>query len=93
MVRSGEITIESSLRSRYHRCVEQPKEGYVQLATEQLSRQEQLARLTDQHRALKERLKELDKHLSLTSAEQVERAQLKKMKLRTKERILRLQGY
>jgi uncharacterized protein YdcH (DUF465 family) len=65
----------------------------VQLATEQLSRQEQLARLTDQHRALKERLKELDKHLSLTSAEQVERAQLKKMKLRTKERILRLQDY
>lgn len=65
----------------------------MQAAIEELSKQELLTRLTHQHRALKQRLRELDKHLSLTSAEQVERAQLKKMKLRTKERILRLQVF
>ena len=54
-------------------------------------RQEQISQLADEHRALKARIRELDKHISLTSAERVERAQLKKMKLRTKERLLRLQ--
>lgn len=49
--------------------------------------QEQLDRLTAEHRAFKSRLRELDKHISLTSAEQVEYAQLKKLKLRTKDRI------
>lgn len=65
----------------------------MQATIEGLSKQEQLAQLNNHHRALKARLRELDKHLSLTSAEQVERAQLKKMKLRTKERILLLQGH
>jgi uncharacterized protein YdcH (DUF465 family) len=46
-----------------------------------------LARLTAEHRALKARLRELEKHIALTSAEQVEYAQLKKLKLRTKDRI------
>lgn len=54
-------------------------------------RQEEISRLTLEHRELKARIRELDKHISLTSAERVERAQLKKMKLRTKERLLRLQ--
>ncbi len=65
----------------------------MQTATQGLTKEQQLDQLMDQHRALKARLHELDKHLSLSSAEQVERAQLKKMKLRTKERILLLQQH
>ena len=53
---------------------------------------DELYRLTSEHRALKARLHELDKRIALTSAERVERAQLKKRKLRTKERILRLRA-
>jgi uncharacterized protein YdcH (DUF465 family) len=49
--------------------------------------QNKLDRLTAEHRAFKSRLRELEKHISLTSAEQVEYAQLKKLKLRTKDRI------
>ncbi|MCG8417407.1 MAG: YdcH family protein [Proteobacteria bacterium] len=63
----------------------------MQVASFDRPKQEEITRLTDEHRALKARLRELDKHISLTSAEQVERAQLKKMKLRTKEKLLRLQ--
>jgi hypothetical protein len=63
----------------------------VQPVSDILSKQEQLSKLTDEHRALKERLRELDRHIALTSAERVERAQLKRLKLRTKEQILRLQ--
>lgn len=61
-----------------------------QQATSDVSQNELLARLTEQHRVLKERLRRLDRHVSLTSAEQVERAQLKKMKLATKDRIREL---
>ncbi len=43
--------------------------------------------LTAEHRAIKARIRELDKHIALTSAEQVEYAQLKKLKLRAKDRI------
>lgn len=43
--------------------------------------------LVAEHRAIKARLRELDRHLSLTSAEQVEYSQLKKMKLRAKDRL------
>lgn len=50
-------------------------------------KQELIEELTAEHRALKARLRELEKHLTLTSAEQVEYAQLKKLKLRTKDRI------
>jgi uncharacterized protein YdcH (DUF465 family) len=46
-----------------------------------------IEQLTAEHRALKARLRELEKHIALTSAEQVEYAQLKKLKLRTKDRI------
>jgi hypothetical protein len=47
--------------------------------------------LTAEHRAIKARIRELNKHLSLTSAEQVEYAQLKKLKLRAKDRIRMLE--
>ena len=55
------------------------------------SKDAQLTKLGDEHRALKGRLHELDKHIALTSAERVERAQLKKLKLRAKDEMLRLQ--
>ena len=46
--------------------------------------------LEAEHLALETRLAELDRHLSLTAEEQVERAQLKKLKLAMKDRIARL---
>ena len=55
------------------------------------SKQDLLEQLTAEHRALEERLRKLDGHLSLTSEEQVEYNQLKKMKLRTKDRIHELE--
>jgi hypothetical protein len=55
------------------------------------SKEDLLGRLTAEHRAIKERLRQLDRHISLTSAEQVEYAQLKKMKLATKDRIRALE--
>ena len=55
------------------------------------SKDDLLTRLTAEHRAIKERLRQLDRHISLTSAEQVEYAQLKKMKLATKDRIRALE--
>ena len=63
----------------------------MQTESHGLDSQDEIERLTSQHRTLKVRLKELDRRLSLTSAERVERAQIKKMKLLTKDRILRLQ--
>ena len=56
------------------------------------TRRELIDQLTAQHRALKERIRELDRHLSLTSAERVEYARLKKLKLRTKDQIQLLQA-
>jgi len=50
-----------------------------------------LERLRAEHRALDVRLAELDRHLSLTPEEQVERARIKKLKLATKDRMLRLE--
>ncbi len=55
------------------------------------ARQGEIARLTDEHREIKARLRELDRHISLTSAERVERAQLKRLKIRTKDKLIRLQ--
>jgi uncharacterized protein YdcH (DUF465 family) len=52
-----------------------------------------LSQLTAEHRALKARIQELNRHVSLTSAEQVEYSQLKKLKLRTKDRIRSLQRH
>jgi hypothetical protein len=49
-----------------------------------------LEQLHAEHRALEARLAELDAHISLTSAEQVERARIKKLKLATKDQIARL---
>ena len=56
------------------------------------TRRELIDQLTAQHRALKERIRELDRHLSLTSSERVEYARLKKLKLRTKDQIQLLQA-
>jgi len=46
--------------------------------------------LEAEHLAIETRLAELDRHLSLTAEEQLERARLKKLKLATKDRIARL---
>ena len=52
-----------------------------------VSKQSQLRQLTAEHQELKARLRSLNRHVALTSAEQVEVAQLKKLKLRAKDRI------
>lgn len=52
---------------------------------------EQLSTLLDEHRRLDQRLRAMDAQLSLTAAERLEYAQLKKQKLATKDRIARLQ--
>jgi hypothetical protein len=46
--------------------------------------------LRERHGEIERRLSELDRHLSLTPDEQLERARLKKEKLRTKDRIVLL---
>ena len=46
--------------------------------------------LKQRHQDLERRLATLDRHLSLTGAEQTERARLKKEKLQVKDRILAL---
>jgi hypothetical protein len=51
---------------------------------------ETLANLLDEHRRLDQRLRAMDAQLSLTAAERLEYAQLKKQKLLTKDRIARL---
>ena len=47
-----------------------------------------LAKLRDEHARLEMRLKELDRHLSLSPEEQLERSTLKKTKLQLKDDIL-----
>lgn len=49
--------------------------------------EEEMARLKERHTEIERRLAELERHLSLTSDEQLERVQLKKEKLRSKDRI------
>jgi uncharacterized protein YdcH (DUF465 family) len=56
------------------------------------TRRELIDQLTAQHKALKERIRELEKHLSLTSEEREEYARLKKLKLRTKDQLQLLQA-
>jgi uncharacterized protein YdcH (DUF465 family) len=51
------------------------------------TREEMVAALIEEHRRLDERLRTLETQRFLTSAEQVEYAQLKKRKLRAKDRI------
>lgn len=46
--------------------------------------------LRTEHQALERRLAELDRRLCLTAEEQVERAQIKKEKLRLKDRMVSL---
>jgi uncharacterized protein YdcH (DUF465 family) len=46
--------------------------------------------LLAEHAALELRLHELQRHLSLTAAEQAEQARLKKLKLAMKDRIAKL---
>jgi len=53
----------------------------------------QIARLKTRHTEIEERLVVLDRHLSLTSDEQLERAQLKKEKLWSKDRIAALSSH
>jgi len=50
----------------------------------------QMVRLRERHGELERRLAELERHLSLTPDEQIERSVLKKEKLRTKDLIQRL---
>jgi uncharacterized protein YdcH (DUF465 family) len=45
------------------------------------------ARLKARHDEIEKRLSELERHLSLTPDEQIERSQLKKEKLRAKDRL------
>ncbi len=55
--------------------------------------QARLNHLRAEHARLELRLRELDKHLSLTPDEQIERANLKKAKLQLKDDILRWQHH
>jgi hypothetical protein len=48
-----------------------------------------LVRLQEEHRALERRLTELESRVGLTADEQVERIQIKKLKLAKKDLILR----
>jgi uncharacterized protein YdcH (DUF465 family) len=48
------------------------------------------ARLKARHDEIEKRLSELERHLSLTPDEQIERSQLKKEKLRAKDRLTQL---
>jgi uncharacterized protein YdcH (DUF465 family) len=49
-----------------------------------------MVQLRERHYELERRLAELERHLSLTPDEQIERSQLKKEKLRTKDELSRL---
>lgn len=61
------------------------------MAREQLANLvEDVAALKARHEELEKRLGELDRHRSLTPAEQVERSQIKKEKLRLKDRLFAL---
>jgi hypothetical protein len=50
----------------------------------------EVVRLKERHGELERRLAELDRHISLTPDEQVERSRIKKEKLLTKDRLARL---
>jgi hypothetical protein len=63
------------------------------VATNTLSKEELLDQLVAEHQQLKARLRALSRHVALTSAEQVEAAQLKKLKLLAKDRIAYLRSH
>jgi uncharacterized protein YdcH (DUF465 family) len=50
----------------------------------------EIERLRARHDEIEKRLSELERHLSLTPDEQIERSQLKKEKLRAKDRVAQL---
>jgi uncharacterized protein YdcH (DUF465 family) len=52
--------------------------------------EQERAGLEKRHEELERRLADLDRHLSLTTDEQVERIRLKKEKLRVKDRLQQL---
>jgi uncharacterized protein YdcH (DUF465 family) len=58
----------------------------IRVASEENSGSE-AARLKARHDEIEKRLSELERHLSLTPDEQIERSQLKKEKLRAKDRL------
>ncbi len=63
----------------------------MEKAHETPDREAALERLRSEHQALEARLAELDRHISLTQEEQLERAQIKKLKLLKKDLISALQ--
>jgi hypothetical protein len=73
-----------------------PKGDHVsktQELTQESSRQDLLARLSNEQDAIKARLRELEQPPALSSAERVERAQLQQRRYETQDRILRLQNH
>ncbi|MCA9674817.1 MAG: YdcH family protein [Kofleriaceae bacterium] len=57
-----------------------------------VDREAQLAELTEEHRRLDDQVRELERRMALTPAEQLEYSRLKKRKLLTKDRISRLRA-
>jgi uncharacterized protein YdcH (DUF465 family) len=55
--------------------------------TPDLGAEQEMVRLKERHSEIERRLSELERHISLTPEEQVERAGLKKEKLRSKDRL------
>jgi len=55
--------------------------------TPDLGAEQEMVQLKERHGEIERRLVELERHISLTPEEQVERAALKKEKLRSKDRL------
>ncbi|HEY4185241.1 MAG TPA: YdcH family protein [Polyangia bacterium] len=66
--------------------MERSREG-IDVATGATDPTAEILRLRARHTEIEKRLHELERHLSLTADEQVERARLKKEKLWSKDRI------
>jgi uncharacterized protein YdcH (DUF465 family) len=62
----------------------------IRVASEQGSEAEVVQALRARHDEIEKRLSELERHLSLTPDEQIERSQLKKEKLHAKDRLVQL---
>ncbi|HEY0706979.1 MAG TPA: YdcH family protein [Polyangia bacterium] len=61
-------------------------------SSNELDEMAEMDELTARHRDLERQIAALDRHLSLSSAEQIERTRLKKEKLRVKDRLQLLQA-
>lgn len=55
--------------------------------TPDVGAEQEMVRLRERHSEIERRLSELERHISLTPEEQLERAGLKKEKLRSKDRL------